>query len=202
VAFDSYSPNYTVDPLLSRPLKLYWAGWETDTYTLQREGWCLSASQDLHQGRMQIAIKHPDLKIYGMTDCISFEYMKFMTGLNDIHRFPVLRAQLASQLYCYSLFNFNERISFKPIDAEPKMRFNDLAAGPKSIEDFAHFAEPLFKTQKIIVPEPNVLELIDRVLEIQETSRQKYFLDQAIEDNLKPKVHAQIISLADLRNVA
>ncbi len=44
--------------ILSRPLRVHWAGWETDTYRLQRSGWKISAMQDVRGNRLQMAFRH------------------------------------------------------------------------------------------------------------------------------------------------
>ena len=67
--------NWNNNPgLLSQPVRLYWNGWESNTYKLQNNGWELSAMQDTQNNKMQIAFRHVQAGVRGMSENIDFDY--------------------------------------------------------------------------------------------------------------------------------
>ena len=188
--------------LLSRPVKLHWAGWETNTYRLQQAGWSLSAEEDIRDMRMRLALRHEGHRIYGLTAGVDFDFMGARYNAMDMVRateamtIPVqhMASRLTVQSYEHGGFNF------RPIDATPQF----LERRIQSIEDFAHFATPLARTQEIILPEESVPELLERILKLQQPARTDRLREQlrADRDGLRldatprQKFHAQILSIA------
>lgn len=160
---------------------------------------------------MSLAIKHYDLKISGITDEIEYDYMRLnYPKANQFYDNPygdyglrniTLRTHLASQLLRQ---DFGRIDLFRPVDAMPQMK----TVTYKELDDFAHFASPMVRTQQIIVPEESVQDLLDRVLKLQEPARNEHFkrivTDEYFDLTNQPrqKVHAQIISLADYQKAA
>jgi len=56
--------------ILSAPVGLHWAGWRSNTRTLQQCGWQLSTTMDEYDRTLTILLKHPEMAIYGMSDKI------------------------------------------------------------------------------------------------------------------------------------
>jgi hypothetical protein len=183
-------------PLLSHPIRLHWAGWETDTHILQQCGWQISASQDQTYNRMQIAFKHKDFRVYGISEFIDFNFHAYHL-CNSVNQYEILkyirdlnvRCEIGQQIYLH----VQGPVNFKPVDTLPQ--FTTLERN--SIEDLIYFAPNLARTQEIIVPDKSVVELMEEILKKQDPARQKYFEDKVREDKFSPrqKVHAQIISL-------
>lgn len=178
--------------LLSEPVRVHWAGWETTTLALQQAGWALSAQQDVAMGRLRIALKHAEYRVIGMTETLEFDFIEHSRHPNM--RGVVLRAQLAHQMHVQLM---ERELSFKPIDASPMMEFRER----RSLDDLVLFAPSLVRTQEIIVPEPSVAELLEQILKLQEPAKNEYFKQLVAEErpqwDAKPrqKFHAQILSL-------
>ena len=74
----------------------------------------------------------------------------------------------------------------------------------RSLDDLAHFAVPLTRTNEIILPEENVDELLQRILALQQPGRTEHFRQQLRENREgmrldavpRQKFHAQILSIA------
>lgn len=183
--------------LLSRPLRVHWAGWETTTFGLQKAGWKLSARQDIQGSRLQLALRHDGVGIEGITNEISY---RFEQALDMRERDYVENIQLRVQrmlgetVIVHQAGDFS--VQFSPIDAEPRFQPEFRAT---RLEDLAHFAGTLIRTNEIIVPEESIPELLEKILKLQQPARIARIRDEMRgEHRPEQKFHAQIISLRDV----
>jgi hypothetical protein len=182
---------------LSLPVTLNMAGWTSDTYRLQQAGWSLSADQDMRTMTMQMAMRHEQMGLYGVSARLAWEYLRDDPQFLRNVELPVrwVGRDIIVQMMGTPDFNF------QPIDAIPQLR-----SQRKRLEDFVHFAPALARTNQIIVPEESVEELMDRILKLQQPDRVERFKRLAKEAQeegrridlqpTKAKFQAQIISLA------
>lgn len=181
--------------ILSRPLRVHWAGWETDTFQLQKRGWKLSAYQDIRGSRLQMAFEHGGAGIRGITAELPYQYeraldMREREYVNSI----VLQVQymLGEQIMVPIV---GDVPAWAAIDAEPRYTESRIVR----LEDLAHFAGPLIRTNEIIVPEETVPELLERILKMQQPGRMARIREELrSERRPEQKFHAQIISLKDV----
>jgi hypothetical protein len=185
--YDRYGDKY----LASRPMRLHFAGWETDTYRLQQNGWQLSAIQDPYYDAMQIGFQHQEYRMRGITHKIRREYDPFL--YNHMIEAP---CHLASDFISHtaSIAPFDK---FQPIDAEPQ--FMEMR---QRMSENMMFAPNLARTQEIIVPEQSVDQLLDMMLNQQAANRAELIRKRVrqqgelIDFNQRTNVHAQIVSIA------
>lgn len=186
--------------ILSRALRLRWAGWETNTVELQRNGWQLSVEQDVNRDRMRIALMHADMRMLAITDRFPFDYKaaafdQVRDGYLDRMVAPVVRA-IAQEMFVEKGGYTTDPISFHAIDALPTIVQSVIT----KLEDLAHFATPLVRTQQIIIPEDTVPDLLAKILKLQQPSRIERIKDDiaGYEIGAEPqrKFHAQILSFA------
>lgn len=178
--------------MLSEPVTVYWAGFESDTYRLQCEGWALSADQDVMDGTMQIAMRHKDADMCAITQREPWQYHSDWRDAQRFGNFAPRRLQMQA-IHSHIRVHVAGRMDwsrFEPIDAKPTFVMDD----PRDIKDLVHFATR--DTSKIIVPQETVPDLMKRILEMQEPGRQAHFLKQAKEARLRTTLHAQIYSIA------
>jgi hypothetical protein len=182
--------------LLSRPVKLHWAGWTADTYSLQQAGWQLSAHQDIAMQSMQLALRHERYGS-GVSNHLAWHYME------DIYNHAYVLPELAMHVFGRPVNIADYRTdwsAFQPIDAKPQMMTHRTG----SLEDLVHFAPSLARTREIIVPEQNVDKLLERILELQAPAREARIRKEImrrpegyqLEGIPQQKFHAQILSLA------
>lgn len=183
--------------MLSRPLRVEWAGWVTDTLRLQQAGWKLSAEQDVYYNRIRIAMAHEGLRMEAMSDRMDFEYERFARMPQDLRDLPpiIVRRAMGSEVRIHEAGRIDW--NFQAIDAKPCMTENRISR----MEDLCHFATPLVRCNEVIIPNESVPELMERILKLQQPAR----TDRIREDMRNPegliqapqqKFHAQIISLA------
>lgn len=186
--------------LASRPWKLHFAGWETDTYRLQQNGWQLSAVQDPCYDSMQIAFQHPEYRIRGVSahvrgyDARSQVY-NGMGGLPQ-EWMPTIGAHLATDFVSHASF-VAPMDRYHPIDAEPQLMDTRQYMSQNMV-----FAPNLARTQEIIVPEHSVDQLLDMMLNQQAANRAELIRKRVrqqgeyIDFQQRTNVHAQIVSIA------
>jgi hypothetical protein len=180
--------------LLSRPLRVEWAGWETNTYRLQQAGWRLSAEQDVFQNRMRLAMHHERMNLYAMSRMTEFEFDRFAHDYRP--EFPLIVMQaMGREVFIQEHGSIDW--GFNAIDAKPCFTERKITR----IEDLAHFAAPLVRCNEVIIPEESVPKLMERILELQQPARTDRIKEQmrspeGYDRQPQQKFQAQIISLA------
>lgn len=187
------------DRILSMPVRVRWAGFESDTYSLQKSGWSISAYQDMIRQGMQIMLKHEGAQMYGMSELIDWRYTR--RGPEQWgSSLPVIHFNIMGRHVQINMTGKIDWGNFKPIDAKPQWTNKSI----QSLEDLVHFAPALVRTREIILPEESVPELMDRILKLQQPGREAELKRQLQEDRRgmvighepRQKFHAQILSIA------
>lgn len=145
-----------------------WAGWESDTYRLQEAGWQLSAEQDITSLRCRFAFKHPNFRIYGLSNLINYAefYDSYSQDKGIFRQLPPLVIQyMASRMEIILYENFK---NFQPIDAQPSI----ITEEKKNIEDFMIF-RPIGNTKELIVTPQQVPELLDLIIAKQDPKQKE-----------------------------
>lgn len=209
--------------LQSLPVKVRFAGFESDTYTLARNGWELSMQQlnEAYSAGMSIrlAMKHENCDMYAIASPLQIPYGEVARSMFD----PGFMSQFVQQMgfdimyvggdIRFKIFPERHgaamtfRDSFMPIDATPQ-RTEEV-----SIRDFKFFKVANPSLQDILLLPEQVPEALNWILKAQEqaqeeirkrkSSRENYrryqegFMLDGV-GNVKPshEVQAQIITLA------
>jgi hypothetical protein len=180
--------------LLGRPIGVVWAGWQSDTYTLQRNGWNFALERDLLHQQYTLALEHKDMRLYALTDRISFEQAHFSKEYSP--EVPLFRVVHVAQTIRIRevVTSYDWRESFKPIDATPQYR-NDI------YDMDVLFAPFRTKVEEVIINKADMtviehLEAIKRLQDPEQTAIRKRMLD---EGHAAQK--SVIIQLAEYRKV-
>jgi hypothetical protein len=186
--------------LLSRPVPIIWAGFESDTYRLQQAGWSFSAEQDIRHQTMRLAMHHSKMRLTGITEVTNWEYINApdhwhlqtrkltMIAVGNVHVVDGKLYETLAQSVRFPVMKQFEPWKFHPIDCTPTYTTEEA----KSLEDLVYFA-PLDR-KRIILPDEAVPELMARILELQEPVREEHFRQQARAAS--PVLRAQILSIA------
>lgn len=178
--------------LLSRPIEVHWAGWQTNTLKLQQAGWKLSVEERPYDGLMRMCIKHDQLGMIGQTNNLDYSYLR--SGADQWGTLPIWQMRhLGGRIEIHSPAPLSW--DFKPIDAMPQF----AQSSAMSLEDLVHFAPaPLIRTSALVLPEATVDDLLKEILERQEVGKLAYVDNLLFKDGRDPpahKFHTQIISL-------
>jgi hypothetical protein len=181
--------------ILSRPVSLWWGGWTTDTFTLQQQGWSISAEQDMEFMSMRLALRNERDGMTGITERIDWDYIRYAE--DRVTALPTLRVHLISRDIQVIHAGNATLGNFQPIDAQPQFDIRQRTR----LEDFVHFAPAHTRTQQLIVPEETVDDLMSRILEMQqgpriERIRQEVREGERVSFTQRQNFHAQIVSIA------
>lgn len=175
---------------LSRPVDLHWVGWRSDTFTLQQQGWSISASQDVASNTMRIALNNRHVRMQGISEEIGWPYRHAIVDCPP-DRSPIVPIRLMGGQIKIHVMGM-PHIGFSPVDAYPQMTNEKIT----SLDDLAHFAPALTRTRQLIVPEENVDDLMQRILDMQHGSRIERIREDVRNGDYtdRQNFHAQIIS--------
>lgn len=182
--------------LLSRPLRVHWAGWESDTGRLQNAGWEISAEQIVKRDYMRLAIRHKLADLRGLSRPVQFPYHSGMDSLFNSDALDGIRLDFNVMSHDIRIREIAETTfsRFAPVDANPQ--FVEFK-GARSLDDLAHFA-PLVPVNQLIIPEEkSVNDLLEEIIARQSGARLERITEQVRWDAARPPplVHASIVSL-------
>lgn len=190
--------NQSGPRLLSRPCRVCFAGFESDTTQLQQAGWRLSAEQDIRMGRINLMMHLESADLYVICEDQRYDFRGYheQSYRIDDSDLPVFMARKAfSRATQLRLSNFNAS-NWIPIDAMPQ--FTEQAIN--SIADFNIFASPLVRTEEIIIEPQSVAECLELIRKMQAPELAAVRKRNMQRDRDTPvnqsNFHAQILSLA------
>ncbi|KKK63198.1 hypothetical protein LCGC14_2996690 [marine sediment metagenome] len=148
--------------ILSQPIQLHWAGWRSDTFTLQRAGWQLAANQDIEFNKLRFFLKHPGINICGTSQSIDFDYLRSVhLGERDYLRDIILPCQLASEYIIDEVGCVP--YSVQAIDATPTY----TEAKMISLKDAKFFTTVNTDIQQVTLEKATLAEVLDFALQKQ-----------------------------------
>jgi hypothetical protein len=130
---------FTEPRMLSRPVGVEWAGWRSDTLTLQRAGWELAVEFEYYRHQYRLLMRHKMLRLYAVTDMLTLEnVMSDRFGMNtaDMPVFHVIGVAPSIQSLQVQGISF---AAFREIDATPRFSESRITR----VEDLNIFAAPM-----------------------------------------------------------
>ena len=193
--------DWGVDPVKSRPVEVNFGSFRSDTFALQQAGWKLSYDklQDMtsYRPRHMLAMEHTGYNIRGLAEAFG-ENVEMYGSFRGEHLTQPLVFNVTAMGRDVVMMQHTSPIdfsNFKPIDATPTMR------GPfqQKMSDFDIFAY-VEKAPELIIPEENVDQLLQRILDLQQPDREKRIIEAVRNEygeNTSPakKNYGNIISL-------
>lgn len=163
------------------------AGWRSDTYQLQQKGWQISVNEDPASMCIQVALKHPIISMYGLTDRVN--YMHLQEDAMARHSGITLRVirmetdmKIIQPSMVYEEVRQPDMSGFVPVDARPSVRMQEQT----HIDDYRIF-RPMAKQSQIIVPKQNVDELLAKIHELQSPEQDRIREDK--QNRLRRELH-------------
>lgn len=180
---------------MNAPIRLYWAGWETDTFSLAKQGWQISAEQNVMNNRMRIAIRHPEAEIQGITEIEEFLYREMTDGRMHSPVIPTTLqfSTLQRQVFVNTMSHSGE-FDFRAIDPRPRYEYMSEI---RNLEDFAHF-ETTFETPKheVYLHEANLNQILEMAIKKQEPEqkqiRKEMLKRKELEEYRRGKLHTEL----------
>lgn len=184
--------------ILSRPVKLRWAGWETDTLMLQNHGWQISADQDTFNRSMQLALNHPRFGIQAITERCDFDYYQSMIlqHQGNMHIMAV-SDQMATKIIVSH--GNGDNFNFQPIDTRPT--FTDISMLNSHLDDIAHFKTVPYDTQEVLLESASLNDVLEIALSKQ-SDRQEHIRKEMVKRAKQDEYRRNSELKAELRLVA
>ena len=187
--------------ILSRPAEVWWAGFRSNTYELQRSGWEIAAEEDPRECRVSLILRHKQMALYAITDRPEYDYHRSMHHEGPLPLFRVVQCapniQFRHMATMVSQYQFD---NYRQIDAMPQY----TAEAVKSIEDLKIFSTPLVRTEELIVEPQTVAAMLDQIRQMQIPEQERIRARERARErresyDVAPQqtFHAQIISLSD-----
>lgn len=197
--------------LKSDPIKVHWAGFESDTCRMQQAGWTVSAWEDVRCMQMQLAfsrdggrfnVGQPNV-LKGISSRFSYDYrgrMAAMQGYGTYNTEVVAEIQaVGSRVHLHEHGGIDISSKFHPVDATPQMWSGKITG----LDDYGHFVpKGNLAPQDIIVADESVEELLAKILKAQQPAKLERATSQYYDEKaglLVPKVHAKIVTLEEYR---
>lgn len=182
------SSSSTQHYLTSRPMKVSFMGWESDTQTLQRHGWQLSMQVDHVRYGMRLALRETKTRLRGLSNFIPQEWLQDY----DRHGIPTqIEFHLASDFVMHMHTPIDPR-EFVDVDANPRW---EPYSRQELMSEWLPF-RPIEKSKEIIIEEKSVSDMLDDIIKKQEESRMKILRDSVRDEKIQAKkFNAQIIQL-------
>ena len=175
-------PNLDQAALRSRPIGVEWAGWRTDTLTLQQNGWELAVEYDIMRQAYTLLMRHRMMRLYAISDRAIFEnYMDVVSPSYDASRLPLFRVQhVANSFEVVRLPQIGEGAGFNQIDAQPCF---DAQRTITRVEDMNIFNVPLTRTEEVVIDKADmsVIEHLEAIKEMQ-SEEQKAIRERIIRE--------------------
>lgn len=167
--------------MLSRPLGVHWAGWETTTLKLQRSGWDLAVEHEFHRDGYTLLMRHEAMKLHAYTSQLVLERALHDQYYGENMPVFVVRHVAQSLQSAHVPLDF---ASFQQIDAEP--RFADFKI--QRVEDFNIFALARSKAEEVLVNKADltVIEHLEAIKRLQEPKQRELRLQMLREERAAP----------------
>ncbi len=188
--------------LLSRPLGIHWAGWQSDTFRLQQCGWEIAVEMEFNYDRYRLLMKNAHMKLYALTDALHIHSMEF-TSLyadRDMSNVPVFKvAHCAPSIHAQTVRGL-DFASYQRIDATPQMVSSEI----RRIEDTNIFAV-VGQTEQVLIDQADmtVVDHLEAIKALQ-SAKQREIRDRLLApdrqaERVPPRLHlvAQLVHYAE-----
>jgi hypothetical protein len=155
--------------ILSRPVGVEWAGWRTDTFALQQNGWELAAEFDPYYYAYRLLFKHRECRMAAITDRTIIEDLE-SGRLNVSPAVPLFHVRRVAATF--EVLQMTDDFSrFVQIDARPQLMTRKI----ERLEDMNIFATTLKRTEEIVVDKADmtVVEHLEAIKRLQAPKQQE-----------------------------
>lgn len=158
--------------ILSQPVRLRWLGWESNTFALQEAGWEVSARQNLEYQKMQLAFRHKEMQMHGLSDYLDFDYFQkrnILYPVSDINQMPTFGCNIANNIVIQIQSTPPMSESFNPIDARPI--YSEFESC--NLDTIAHFRKIETGENEIFLKRASMDDILNMALSKQEPRQEQ-----------------------------
>lgn len=184
------------------PVRLYWAGWESNTYTLRAQGWAVYVNEQIarhsYEKEIQLAVKSPDNKLLIMGEMRVRPEMLF--GHNKDRGLVGLLMGQGIKMQTYRSCDIVVRQyvpetiwqSFDTLETSDGFASVSMSDEHKALEEFKIFRNAA-PSKEIFIPYNTVDQCLNQILTLQRPEQLEIKKGQKI---MRPEYEARIYALA------
>ncbi len=185
--------------ILSRPIGVVWAGWESNTHRLQQGGWELAVEYDIHTDNYRLMIHSHHGALYGLSRATYLDKRLAEAWNEDMPKAFHMQGLARSLEVIREESMPAPYHSFQQIDATPQMVTRKI----DRIEDFNIFKTITTRAEEIIIEKADmsVIEHLQAIKDLQsfdqEEIRNRILDDRARAENASPdvEIYTNIVQL-------
>ncbi len=177
--------------------EVFFAGFSSDTLTLQQNGWEISAEQDGRAGEIRLALQHRQAGVYALTNSVNFRSTMGTWQTPAIQKYGhLLKFQvcmMSSIGRCTMAVMREPRYGgFTPVSALPET--SDSSTSEMKFEDLVPFRAVNPNAEQIIVAPDSVPQILDLLLKIQSpAARERRLRQQRTDVRRAADIQAQVL---------
>jgi hypothetical protein len=186
--------------LQSAPITIRFAGFESDTLTLQNNGWQLALEDEfdhmLYRHRMRFILKHDMLNLYCLSNIEEIDYHSIY-NMNDMF-------EISKKVHIFQIQVIARDVVLKGLQPINMDCVNQIDAMPEIVEIQQLSLLPIFKTivqpdNALIVEPDKISALLEQIVACQSPKQaeiRERMKKSEGRENFKQTLHAQILSVA------
>lgn len=188
--------------ILSRPIKVHWAGWESNTLRMQQAGWKIAIRHDYYNGRYDFVFSHEQAKMSGMVS--GMQIRQILTDIQNGGQYAesifIDIQHMANNLEVYRVNAHGDFFAdFQMIDATPRM----VTGRIDSLRDSSVFAYAVHQAEEVVIDQAD-MTVVDHLKAIKElqSEEQKRLREKARrqrEANEQPVQGNVVVQLTEYR---
>jgi hypothetical protein len=182
--------------ILSRPIGVVWAGWESNTFRLQQAGWELAVEYVPMDDTYRLMVHSHEGKLYGVSNA-TYLNKRMADAWNEDMPNSFQMQGLAQSIQTIRMADISFK-DFRQIDATPQM----MDAEIQRVEDFNLFKTITTRAEEIIIEKADmsVIEHLQAIKDLQSNTQAEIrdrILNQAGGEKVAPGVdiHTNIVQL-------
>jgi hypothetical protein len=182
--------------ILSRPIGVVWAGWQSNTFRLQQAGWELAIDYKPMDDTYQLMVHSHEGKLYGVSSATHLN-KRMADAWNEDMPDSFMMQGLAQSIQTITA-NHIDFAAFQQIDATPQMCTTEITR----VEDFNLFKTITTRAEEIIIEKADmsVIEHLQAIKDLQSNTQAEIrdrILNQAGGEKVAPGVdiHTNIVQL-------
>ena len=175
-------PSDLQQRILSYPVGVRWAGFESDTHRLQQSGWAIAVDYEPYRQAYRLAFSHRMMRLYAITAEEVINNYSNVMGPGMHERFPMFHIQHCAP--SIEVLRITDNLSnFQAMDAEPMMVNQEI----QRIEDLNIFNVPMTRTEEILVDraDMSVIEHLEAIKAMQ-SEEQKDIRERILREGAAP----------------
>jgi hypothetical protein len=185
--------------MLSRPIGVVWAGWESNTLRLQQGGWELAVEYDVHRDMYRLMIHSHQGQLYGLSSATYLDKRLAQAWNEDMPKAFNMQG-IARSLEVIRHEEIGPGFAnFQQIDATPQMVDSEI----QRVEDFNIFKTITTRADEIIIEKADmsVIEHLQAIKDLQSFSqeeiRNRILDERSRAENASPdvQIHTNIVQL-------